>query len=385
MRVCAFTSSAVIERSGIGRFSKMLLKNLPFVATDIDFVYYYYHFPPKYLFRHGKMPLVLDVHRPNLKHILFPISRKVMDPIFSHLKLNHSLLYGNVDIFFTPEYKYPDIDNEIMIYTIHDLISIKFKEFVTEDMHRLYQIDLDRGIKRADHIITVSESSKRDIVEVYNYPEENISVIYEGFEFIDNEYEGMSRDEEQNKKVQIDGDYILIVGAIEPKKNHIGLLKAYKILLERGYDIKLVIAGRSGWKNELIFDEIREIQKTGMVHLMLEISDSQLKKLYQNAFLFVFPSFYEGFGLPLLEASSHGLPVICSNVSSMPEVMNDSALYVNPYEPEDIMEKMMMVINDNQLRSKLIEKGKENLKRFSWKKSAEELADVFRKVYGLFH
>jgi glycosyltransferase involved in cell wall biosynthesis len=385
MKVCVFASSAIIGGSGIGRFSKMLCKNLPFVANDIDFVYYYYHFPPKYFFRYKKIPKVLNVNRPNLKQVLFPMSRKIMDPVFRRLKINHSLFYGKVDIFFTPEHKYPDIDNEIMIYTIHDLIGIKFREFVTDELFRLSHYDLDRGIKRADHIVTVSESSKRDIIEVYNYPEENISVVYEGFEYVDNIDEVIDNDEGQNKRVQVDGDYILIVGAIEPKKNHIGLLKAYKILLDRGYNIKLVIAGRRGWKNELIYDEIKKFQKKEMISVIHEVSDSELRRLYQNAFLFVFPSFYEGFGLPLLEASSHGLPVICSNVSSMPEVMGDSALYVNPYEPEDIAEKMMMVIDDSELRAKLVEKGRENLKRFSWEKAASDLADVFRKVYGQFH
>jgi len=377
-------TSAVINNAGIGRFTKMLCNYLPDVAQDIDFVYYYDYLPIQYFFRFKKIPRILSINRPNVRQIHFPMKGRAVDPIFNFLKINHSIFYGNVDIFFVPDFTYPIIGKETMIYSIHDLCFIKFKEFFSEDILRVLNFYIDRGIKRADHIVTVSESSKRDIIEIFNYPEERISVIYEGYEIGGRGGEVYS-DEIGSGGVREGGRYILIVGTIEPRKNHIGLLRAYKVLIDRGYDIGLVIAGRRGWESEKIYEEIKGFEPSGRVKIYLDVSDDILRDLYKNAFIFVYPSFYEGFGIPPLEASSYGLPVICSDVSSMPEVMGDSALYVNPYEPEDIADKMMMVIDDSQLRAELIDKGRENIKRFSWRKSASDLACVFRKVYGKFH
>ena len=384
MRVCVNATPAVLWGAGIARFTKMLCKYLPFVAPDIGFIYYYSFFPPKYYIRNMKTPKILNITSPNLRQVLTPLPGSIIDPLFSRLKLNHSMFYGNVDIFFSPDYKFPDIGKETLVYVIHDLCFIKFKEFFSEDILRVLNFYIDRGIKRADHIVTVSESSKRDIIEIFNYPEERISVIYEGYEIGGRGGEVYS-DEIGSGGVREGGRYILIVGTIEPRKNHIGLLRAYKVLIDRGYDIGLVIAGRRGWESEKIYEEIKGFEPSGRVKIYLDVSDDILRDLYKNAFIFVYPSFYEGFGIPPLEASSYGLPVICSDVSSMPEVMGDSALYVDPYNLEDIAEKMMMVIDDSQLRAELIDKGRENIKRFSWRKSASDLACVFRKVYGKFH
>jgi len=385
MKVCVYATPAALFGAGIERFARMLLKHLPSIAPDIDFVYYYYYLPLRHFFLYENRPKILKLYETNVKQILLPMPRKLTEPVFEFFNINHSIFYGNVDIFYTPDYIYPKKKDEILVNTIHDVCLLKYSEFMSDEIFKTQSFYINKGIKEAKHIITISETSKKDIMEYLNIPSEKISVIYVGFDIPNDKEDNICKDVRKDLLQKINCEYILSVGSINPRKNYIGLLKAYRILIDRGYKLDLIIAGNKGWKNEEFFESIKELKLLNKVSVFTQVSNTELRILYSNASIFVFPSFYEGFGIPPLEASSYSLPVVCSDTSSMPEVMGDSALYVNPYEPEDIAEKMIMVIDDSELRSRLIKNGKENIKRFSWERAASDLADVFRKVYGQFH
>ena len=377
MRVCVYATPASIRGAGINRFSRMVLTYLPEVAPDIEFIYYYYYLPIR---SKGSR---LRIKRPNLREVFMPMPSRVLEPVLRGLGINNSLFYGKADIFYIPDYRFIEIGDELLLYTIHDLSFVRFDDILPKDTISWLLINIRRALNRADHFITVSESSKRDIIEYFSVSDEKISVVYNGFEIDYVEMKLESGVEESD--ICIDGDYILSVGTLNPNKNYIGLLKAYKIILDRGYDIRLVIVGRMGWKSEEIFNLIEDAGLTDRVIILTDVSDRELKMLYRNAHLFVFPSFYEGFGIPPLEASAYNIPVVCSGVSSLPEVMGDSALYFDPYEPEDMADKVIMVIEDTSLRKRLIGLGRENLKRFSWKKTASSLASLFRTIYDESH
>jgi glycosyltransferase involved in cell wall biosynthesis len=173
--------------------------------------------------------------------------------------------------------------------------------------------------------------------------------------------------------------FIFSVGSIEPRKNLLGLLRAYNDLSEQTrFEYKLVLAGFKGWENKEIMELITKNKQN--IHYLGFIDDSELAKVYNLASLFVFPSFYEGFGLPPLEAMACGTPVVSSNLTSMPEVCQDAAIYCDPYDIVDIKQKIELVLGDETIQKELINKGLKRASEFSWQKSAQSHLAVFKEV-----
>ena len=217
---------------------------------------------------------------------------------------------------------------------------------------------------RVDFVIAISNSTKKDLLELFGYPEEKIKVIYHG---VDN-----------NIKKQdpiVDGLYVLFVGRRSGYKNFDLFLDAFSRL--RNTDLKLVCAGPSFTKEETVRIEHLGLQKRVVQKL---VSDNELNALYQHALFFIFPSKYEGFGLPLLEAMANKCPVLCSNVSSLPEVAGNAALYFNPTDLDSIEYAMTQVINSSVLRSDLVSKGEERIKFFTWEKCAKEHISLYESL-----
>ncbi|MCK5855028.1 MAG: glycosyltransferase family 4 protein, partial [Sulfurovaceae bacterium] len=173
--------------------------------------------------------------------------------------------------------------------------------------------------------------------------------------------------------------YILSVGSIEPRKNLLGLLKAYALLDEKlKSEYQLVLVGFKGWENIEIMELIKQNEKS--IHYLGFITDEELAQVYNLTSLFVFPSFYEGFGLPPLEAMACGSPVVCSDSSSLPEVGGDAVVYCNPQDTNDIKEKIEIVLNNTTLQNEMIDKGLQQAKKFSWEKSSKEHMRVFEEL-----
>ena len=218
--------------------------------------------------------------------------------------------------------------------------------------------------------MTVSESTKKDIIELFNYPEEKIHVTYQPtiFRKID------STNNNILEKYQLEkNNYILFVGAIEPKKNVQRIIEAYQQLKLKQ---PLVIIGKKAW---LWQEELKNIN-TSSVILLDYVSKQELQYFYQGATCFIFPSLYEGFGLPVLEAMSFGTPVITSNISSLPEVAGDAALYVDPYNTQDIAEKLNSLINNNELREKLAKAAQQRAKIFTMEKYLQKIAEIYQNL-----
>jgi glycosyltransferase involved in cell wall biosynthesis len=184
--------------------------------------------------------------------------------------------------------------------------------------------------------------------------------------------------EELNKKFSIAGKYVLFVGTLQPRKNIVRLTEAFSKLEEK--DLNLVVVGKKGWQYEEILDAPKKYNVEKKVLFLDSVSDSDLFSLYKNAQCFVLPSLYEGFGLPILEAMQYGCPVITSNVSSLPEAGGDAALYFDPLNIEDMAQKIKMVLTDTNLREEMIKKGYNQIKKFSWEKTAKETLEVLESL-----
>jgi len=267
------------------------------------------------------------------------------------------------------------------VVTIHDLAFKYFPETFTKK--DLFKINLltKMAIMNADRIITVSQSTKRDILKFYpRVKEKDISVVYHGFDRTVFEKErDLKREEEIKNKYKIDSPYICYIGAIQPRKNLERLVEAFDILKsESDQKLKLVLVGERAWLSEGLFRKISRSRWKEEIICPGRLDFEEVGHILRGAHNFVFPSLYEGFGIPILEAFASGIPVICSKNSSLPEVAGEAALYFDGADPRDLADKIKKLLADDNLRQDMIKKGRLQAEKFSWEKCAKETLDVLK-------
>jgi len=265
------------------------------------------------------------------------------------------------------------------VLTIHDL---SFKLFPRT--HSLRNVIWARSLvpvstRRSRRIIAVSNNTKLDLIRVMNISDKKVTVIHEG---VSDQYspEPQPDDDEALAHYGLTRPYVLYVGTLEPRKNLNVLIRGFDKVAKSRPDIHLVLAGRRGWMAQAIFDELERLDLLGRVHITGYVRDRYLPPLYRQAEAFVYPSLYEGFGLPPLEAMASGTPVIVSRSSSLPEVVGDAGLYVNPLDVDELAQSMEKVLADPKLAADLKARGLERAAKFSWKKAAEKTLEILREA-----
>jgi glycosyltransferase involved in cell wall biosynthesis len=234
-------------------------------------------------------------------------------------------------------------------------------------------------LKRAAAIVTISESSRRDIVRIFGVPEEKVTVTYLA---ADSRYRPEPEGTPGEEVARLPRPYLLNVGTLEPRKNLDGLLRAFALARHRGIPHKLVVTGARGWGKSRLAALVQELDLGESVIFTGFVEDHDLPHLYAGADFFVYPSLYEGFGLPPLEAMACGVPVITSNVSSLPEVTGDAALLIDPASDGELADAMVRLAGDAGLRDDLRARGLVRAGLFSWQKAAQETLEVYRRVVG---
>lgn len=288
--------------------------------------------------------------------------------------LSPAIRRAKFDVFFSPTHYGPIFCPFPQVISILDLSYKFFPElFKKKD---LFQLNLwgRYSIARASRIITISNSSKSDIIREYNVPEARVDVVYLGVK----EMKRGKVSEKVLDKYPVKGSFILFVGTLQPRKNIVRLVEAFSGLSTK--DVKLVIVGRRGWQYEEILAAPEKFGVSDSVVFLDNVTDEDLPAFYKNAEIFILPSLYEGFGLPILEAMRYGCPVLTSKISSLPEAGGDAAVYFDPENVTDIVEKMDKVLSDERLRNDMIKKGHEQVKKFSWEKSTEQVLKVLEEV-----
>ena len=290
-------------------------------------------------------------------------------------------LIGRIDLFHSTGQLLPPQLFGFSIDTIHDLSPIKYPQYHTPSNVVANRRKYRMASRSAHLIIASSESTKRDIATLLTIPEERVRVVYLGR---GDEYRPIENRElvESFLKVHdLRTGYLLYLGTIEPRKNLERLVDAYDLLREKHHlPHKLVIAGARGWLCDSLFEKAeKSIHRDGIVFTNHILSED-LPLLVNGADLFVYPSLYEGFGLPVLEAMACGIPVVTSNVSSIPEVVSDAALLIDPYQVDELSDAIDKVLTDDSLRGKMIEKGLKRAKLFSWKRTARETLKVYEEA-----
>ena len=288
------------------------------------------------------------------------------------------------DLFHSPHYVFSPLTPCRSVVTIHDCIHLRFPQYLPNRLGYAYARSfLWVATHRSDRIMTVSEASKRDILEYFNVPPQKIDVIYNG---IDERFSTPPPEEDLvlvRERYQLDGPFILYAGNIKPHKNLGRLIEAFHILRATGPEfepVKLVIIGDEIAKYAALRHAVHRHKLHKHVRFFGFVPARTLVSLYRLASVFVFPSLYEGFGLPPLEAMASGTPVITSNVSSLPEVVGDAAVLIDPLRPDDIADAMRRVLSDSALRADMSRRGLERAKQFSWERSVRRVREIYDEV-----
>jgi glycosyltransferase involved in cell wall biosynthesis len=287
------------------------------------------------------------------------------------------------DVFLSLTHYAPRFSPVPTVVSVMDLSYLYFPEMFTKaDLLQLRSWTA-YSVKKAKKVLTISNSSRDDIIKEYNLSQEKVVVTHLGIKDAISLTPHIYSMTTLKAKYTISDNYILFVGTLQPRKNIVRLIKAFAKVVKSEKspkDLQLVIVGRKGWLYEEILEAPKELGIEDKVKFLENVEDEELPLFYKNALCYVLPSLYEGFGLPVLEAMQQGCPVITSNVSSLPEAGGDAALYVDPENVGDIADKIIQLIKNDKLRKELIEKGREQVKRFSWEKTAKETLAVLEEV-----
>lgn len=356
------------RRGGISRYIRHLLAALAAIDPETDYR----------VLRHRRDPTAQEAG-PNLRRAT------VWTPCHHRLErwaLGLEAARLGLDLLHSPDFIPPAFGARRFVITVHDLNFLYYPQFHTPESRRYYNDQIAWAVAHADHILAVSGATRADLIGRLGVPPEKITVTYEGVSPVfrplppDSVREALAR-------YGLGPGYLLFVGTVEPRKNLPGLLTAYRLLLDRGETrAPLVVVGGKGWLYEETFQRVASLRLEHAVRFIHDVTDQDLPAFYNGAALLVMPSFYEGFGLPVLEAQACGTPVVISDRGSLPEVAGAAAVMVNPDDPGDIAAGIARVLSDRALQARLRAAGPAHAARFTWEQTARRTLEVYRQVAG---
>jgi glycosyltransferase involved in cell wall biosynthesis len=311
-----------------------------------------------------------------------PLSDRALTILWHRLRLPLwvELATGSLDIFHSPDFVLPPVRRARTILTVHDLSFIRYPQCADANLRAYLNKVVPRSVHRADLVLADSHSTKDDLMELLAVEPARIEVVYPGVEERFHPIEDQTLLEQVRNRYNLPPRFILGLGTLQPRKNFTRLIEAYSLLVIRYPSLHLVIAGGKGWLYEEIFATVERLGLEEKVVFPGFVADEHLPALYNLADLFVFPSLYEGFGLPPLEAMACGTPVITSDASSLPEVVGQAGLMVEATDVESLAEAMQRVLEDDALREGMIARGLEQARKFTWGKAAAKLLSLYETL-----
>jgi glycosyltransferase involved in cell wall biosynthesis len=347
---------------GYGYFVQEIFKRLAEKYPEHEFIFLFdREYDEQFIFSKNITPIIVT---PKARHAL---SFKY----WYDVKLPLALRSIKPDVMVQP-YGFCSLTSKIpQLLVVHDLSFKHYPQFIPKHHLYYYKAYTKKFLNKAKQVATVSDFSKNDIVEQYKIVPEKIDIVYSAAKQI---FEPVSYHEKQKiKEEYADGrEYFLFTGGIHPRKNLMNVLKAFSLFKKwQNSSMKLLVAGRLAWQFDDILTKLKTYKYKDDVVLLDYVEATKLAKITASAYAMLFPSFFEGFGVPVLEAMRSEVAVITSNVSSMPEIAGDAALYASPTDIEEIANHMKRLYRDEILRTQLIEKGKQQVQNFSWDKTAD--------------
>ena len=377
MRIAIDYTSAVRQAAGIGRYTRGLVS----AATQLDQGNQYVLLvagggsqPP------SPFPIAANVtYRP------IPASDRALAILWHRLQLPlfADAWAGGADIFHSPDFTLPPLWRAKGILTVHDLTFMHYPSCAPPGLVAYLNSAVPRSVRRARLILADSESTKRDIVELLGTPPSKVRVVYAG---VGPEFKPVTQVDVLagvRARYSLAWPFVLNVGTLEPRKNHLRLIRSFAQLLPHHPDLRLVLVGGKGWLYEDVQAEVARLNLEDRVVFPGFVADADLPALYSLASVFAYPSLYEGFGLPVLEAMACGTPVVCSNASSLPEVAGDAALLVDPTDVDALARALDQALNDQPLRQAMRIRGQSQAARFTWSAAARTLLDAYHEAATL--
>lgn len=379
MACIGFDCTAAIQQSaGIGRYTRELLKALA-QATPTDYAYRLFaagcrkNFP--------KIAELFPTDRLNWRWCPTRLSRRWLERLWYRLRL--PLLVeawtGRLDLFHAPDFVLPPVmPTTRTLVTIHDLSFVRLPTFTMPGMSRYLNRWVPHSVQRADHVIAVSEATRQDIIELYHAPAHKVTVLPHGISPDFAPVIEPARLHDLRRRYGLDNwPFILSLGTIQPRKNYPRLIQA---LARLEADCHLVIVGSEGWDCETVYNEVTRWGLKERVHFLGYVADADLPALYSAATIFAYPSLYEGFGLPVLEALACGTPVVAANASALPEVVGSAGLLVDPYQVEELAAALAHLLTDSADRARLGQAGQRQAAGFRWDNTAQGVLRLYDKL-----
>jgi glycosyltransferase involved in cell wall biosynthesis len=356
---------------GIGTYIRNLVRHLARIDRQTEYV----------LFCRGDDRTSLGSVGENFRTVVetagnYSVAEQVRVPL--------ALRREGVTLFHAPHYVLPPLVSCRSVVTIHDCIHLMFPQYLPNRLAHAYaRTAISLAARRATRVLTVSESSKRDILRFVKMPPDKIDVIYNAYD----ERFGVEPREEDvvrvRERYQLHDEFVLYAGNVKPHKNLERLIQAFDLVRRRGLDhLKLILIGDEISKYAALRRAVHRHQLHKYVRFLGYLPEGTLAVMYRLAGVFVFPSLYEGFGLPPLEAMASGTPVVTSNLSSLPEVAGDAAVLVDPYEPAAIADGIYRVLTDESLRRNLRQRGLARARQFSWEASVRRVREIYGHIAG---
>ena len=365
---------------GAGRYIINLVRNLLEIDNKNTYVLTGRYTSTEYLEIAYNLKKDFENNKIELKFYRTP--QKKLD-LWNRLKFPPIEFLGfKADILHCPDYLIPPTLNKNIVLTIHDLAFLRFPEFNFDWFIKKYAREVKKNAQISKKIIADSKSTKNDIVRFFKIDPAKVEVVYLAADDLFIKLPEKEKDKNVLKKYKINKKYILSVGTIEPRKNFITLIKAFNLIKQKktGTDYKLVIAGRTGWKSEATYEEREKSPYREDILFTGRVPDKDLVQIYNQAELFVYPSLFEGFGLPPLEAMSCGLPVIASDTSSLKEVVGDAGILVTAGDESKLKKQILHVLENKEIKEELKGKSLIRAKKFSWEETAQKTINLYYKI-----
>jgi glycosyltransferase involved in cell wall biosynthesis len=321
---------------------------------------------------------------PNFSHKIYPLPERWLTIGWHrfYLPIPVEWFTGALDLFHSPNFILPPVHRAKTLLTVHDLSFIRHPQGAVDSLRKWLNRVVPRSLARADHILADSQSTKNDLVEIFNIDPENITVVGAGVEERFQPITDPLKLEAVRRRYHLPPEkFILGLGTLEPRKNFTGLIEAYAQSPVRETH-HLVIGGGKGWLYDDIFTTAETSPVADRIHLIGFVADDDLPTLYSLADVFAFPSHYEGFGIPVIEAMACGTPVVCANNSCLPEVAGQSALQITATDTSALSEALYCMVVDSSLREQAIKEGFIQAQKFTWPAAAKRLLNVYQRLLG---
>jgi glycosyltransferase involved in cell wall biosynthesis len=370
-------TAAVTQGAGIGRYTRELVRAL--VKENEEFRFRLFSArPPEQLPVPEPLP-----ESPHVRFRRAPLSARWLYRIWYRLRLPLpvQIFTGRVDLFHSPDFVLPPVLGDVpTLVTVHDLSFVYYPDTFTPALVNYLNRVVPWSVKRATHVLADSQATKQDLIGLWGVPSDKVTVLYSGVDRRFKQISDRAKIGNVREKYGIGKQpYILAVSTVQPRKNYQMLVRAFKPLAAGGAP-DLVIAGGRGWLYEKVMAEVKEQELGAKVRFIGFVDDGDLPALYSGASLFAFPSLYEGFGLPLLEAMACGVPVVTSDASSLPEVAGEAAIQLPPQDVGAWTAAMRRLLHDEELRRQLVAAGYRRARRFTWARAAARLQTVYRHL-----